>query len=198
MTGNDYFKWFGGCQQALSGQIGFLQAAPLNWSMQRCCSETWNRAMHRKRICFQRAELPGHGSIGKDRLAPGLSGHPGRPPGGGCRAASIADIIGMLALFFLILVMPSCALCQQKADFVLVVKSESALYLQKDGKTIKKFPVVFGAHPMGHKQKSEHPKGVIFLITRRRTAHSTRRSTSQGMDEIWQAVDAGTPIEIKP
>ena len=39
------------------------------------------------------------------------------------------------------------------ADKVLVKKSDKTLYLLKNGQVLKKFHVVFGAHPKGHKQK---------------------------------------------
>ena len=40
----------------------------------------------------------------------------------------------------------------QKADAVLVIKSESRLYLMNKGERIASFPVTFGAEPTGHKQ----------------------------------------------
>ena len=39
------------------------------------------------------------------------------------------------------------------ADKVLVIKSEHALYLMKDGEAFAAFHVVFGANPKGHKQQ---------------------------------------------
>jgi len=40
-----------------------------------------------------------------------------------------------------------------KADNVIVKKSQSKLFLMKNGKIIKEFHVAFGADPKGHKQK---------------------------------------------
>ncbi len=54
----------------------------------------------------------------------------------------------------------------QKADFVLVVKSESKLYLKKNGEIFKSFDVVFGRNPKGHKQKQgdgRTPEGRYVL-----------------------------------
>ncbi len=136
---------------------------------------------------------------------------------------------------------------------VLVKKSESKLYLMKNGKIIKEYHVAFGANPKGHKQqegdertpegkyildykksdssfyKSIHisypneqdkirakeagvdPGGLIMIHGQKNVfgmlAFITHRFnltdgciavTNSAMDEIWQAVDVGTPIEIKP
>lgn len=41
----------------------------------------------------------------------------------------------------------------QKADFVLVDKSERRLYLYRQNRPFATFPVAFGANPAGHKQQ---------------------------------------------
>ena len=157
------------------------------------------------------------------------------------------------AILACLLLIPTCAVCMEKADFVLVVKSESSLYLQKEGDSFKKFHVVFGANPIGHKQqqgdartpegryildyKKEdsafyksihisypneqdrlrakklgvHPGGMImihgqkngygwlsFIAQRINWTDGCIALTDSDMDEVWEAVDAGTPIEIKP
>lgn len=54
----------------------------------------------------------------------------------------------------------------EKADKVLVIKSESTLYLKKGGNTIKEYHVVFGADPKGHKQQEgdeKTPEGNYIL-----------------------------------
>ena len=40
----------------------------------------------------------------------------------------------------------------QKADAVLVIKSEKRLYLMSKGEKFASYPVTFGAEPVGHKQ----------------------------------------------
>ena len=54
----------------------------------------------------------------------------------------------------------------EKADFVLVIKSESTLYLKSGGKTLKEFHVVFGKNPKGPKVKEgdkRTPEGRYVL-----------------------------------
>lgn len=45
------------------------------------------------------------------------------------------------------------AYSEQLADFVLVIKSESRLYLIREGKELASFKVAFGSNPRGHKQQ---------------------------------------------
>ena len=155
-------------------------------------------------------------------------------------------------LFIIIFLIPSHATCVEKADHVLVVKSESKLYLKKNGKILKEFHVVFGANPKGHKlQKGDGrtPEGRYILDDKKedsafyKAIHITypnekdkRRAKDLGvdpggmimihgqkngigllssithlfnwtdgcialsnsdMDEVWEAVDVFTPIEIR-
>ena len=54
----------------------------------------------------------------------------------------------------------------EKADLVVVRKSESRLYLENDGKTFASFRVSFGSHPKGHKQQEgdeRTPEGRYIL-----------------------------------
>lgn len=141
----------------------------------------------------------------------------------------------------------------QFADKVVVEKSTKTLFLLKKDQVIKKFHVVFGAHPKGHKEKEgdertpegnytldyknahskfyksihisypnkkdrerarktgENPGGAI-MIHGQKNGWSWLSFITQffnwtdgciavsnaAMDEIWRAVRAGTPIEIKP
>ena len=58
------------------------------------------------------------------------------------------------------------AYCGQTADSVLVVKSDSRLYLFREGKEIASFKVAFGANPEGHKQQQgdeRTPEGHYIL-----------------------------------
>lgn len=139
------------------------------------------------------------------------------------------------------------------ADFVLVKKSESKLYLMKQGKIIGQYYIALGAHPKGHKQQQgdeRTPEGRYILDYK--NAHSAfyksihisypdkadrKRAqkahvnpggdimihgqkngwewasfisqhfnwtdgciavSNKDMDQIWNAVKVGTPIEIKP
>lgn len=157
------------------------------------------------------------------------------------------------ALLIFILLSPSFALAASKADMVVVNKSEYFLYLKKDGKTLKKYPIVLGANPKGHKkQKGDErtPEGNYVLDYKKddsafyKAIHISypdeedkKRARERGvdpggaimihgqknglgwfsfisrffnwtdgciavsnnaMDEIWEAVDVGTPIEILP
>jgi murein L,D-transpeptidase YafK len=138
-----------------------------------------------------------------------------------------------------------------KADSVFVDKSESRLYLMRDGVAFRDYHVAFGANPKGHKQEEgdeRTPEGEYTLDYKKEDSafykaihisypneNDTRRAETRGvnpggfimihgqknglgwlsiisqrfnwtngciavknseMDEIWQSVDAGTPIEI--
>jgi len=157
----------------------------------------------------------------------------------------------ILLIFFLLIATISFGLV--KADSVLVIKSESKLYLMKNGILLKKYHVAFGANPKGHKQQEgdeRTPEGKYFLDYKKKNSsfykaihisypnnEDKRRAKEKGvspggqimihgqkndfgwlsfitqrfnwtdgciavsnddMDEIWNAVDIGTPIEIKP
>ena len=141
----------------------------------------------------------------------------------------------------------------QKADEVLVVKSEKRLYLLKDGERYASFPVVFGGDPKGHKEQQgdqRTPEGRYTLDyknansnfyrsihisypNRQDRAHAQKLGVDPGgdikihgqangwgwaspvmqlfswtdgcvalsnsnMDKVWEAIDPGTPIEIRP
>jgi len=54
----------------------------------------------------------------------------------------------------------------QKADLVVVKKSESRLYLERSGKQFASFKVAFGGNPKGHKQQQgdeRTPEGRYVL-----------------------------------
>ena len=157
------------------------------------------------------------------------------------------------ACIILILLIPTYALSVEKVDLVVVLKSESKLYLMKNGKILKDFKVAFGANPKGHKMKEgdeRTPEGRYFLdykkpdssfykaihvsypnkqdIKRARDLgvdpggfimiHGQKNGLgwlsfitqlfnwtdgcialkNEDMDEVWESVGVGTPIEIKP
>lgn len=160
----------------------------------------------------------------------------------------------MKMIWLLVFVLlPQLSFSMQKADMVLVIKSESKLYLKRNGKIFKTFRVALGENPNGHKQQQgdkRTPEGRYILDFKKvdsayykairisypnttDRAHArrlgvnpggsimihgqkngfghlstiTQRSnwtdgciavTDEEMDEIWKAVDVGTPIEIKP
>ena len=175
-----------------------------------------------------------------------------------CRAASVCIKRFLFPqiktiVFILILLIPVHTLGIERADKVLVVKSESKLYLIKDKKVLSVFKVAFGANPKGHKQQEgdeKTPEGKYILdykksdsafykaihisypndedIKRAKEAgvspggfimvHGQKNGfgwlawitqhfnwtngciavSNSAMDEIWEAVTVGTPIEIKP
>ena len=157
----------------------------------------------------------------------------------------------ILLIFFLLI--PSISFGIEKADSVLVIKSESTLYLMKNGVMLKMYHVAFGANPKGHKQqegddrtpegkyildyknenssfykaihisypndddkkrakeKGVSPGGQImihgqkngfgwlsFITQRFNWTDGCIAVSNSDMEEIWNAVDVGTPIEIKP
>lgn len=157
------------------------------------------------------------------------------------------------SLFLLCLVLPVASLAGQKADLVRVNKSDSMMYLIKDGRILQQYRVVFGANPTGHKQQEgdeRTPEGTYVLDYKKPdsayykairisypNAQDTRQAKARGvspggqimihgqrnglgwlsfitqrfnwtngciavtdaeMEQIWQAVDTGTRIEILP
>ena len=141
----------------------------------------------------------------------------------------------------------------QKADAVLVVKSEKRLYLMDEGVAFLSLPATFGGQPRGHKRRrgdERTPEGQYTLDYKNPAskfyksihvsypnaddrADARKRGVNPGgdimihgqpnqwtwagpilqlfswtdgcialsnkhMDQVWEAVDAGTPIEIRP
>ena len=154
-------------------------------------------------------------------------------------------------IIILLVLFSSSAFSSQKADSVLVNKSDKKLYLIADGKPFKSYHVAFGANPAGHKQQEgdeRTPEGKYLLDYKKDDSafykaihisypnqndieNAKKRGVSPGgfimihgqrnglgglsfasqffnwtngciavtnseMEEIWLAVDAGTPIEI--
>ena len=157
------------------------------------------------------------------------------------------------AVSLLLLFTPFAAWSAQKADAVLVDKSEKRLYLMQNGQIFRSFPVTFGAEPRGHKQQqgdertpegrytldyknasSKYYKSIhISYPNAKDRANARKRGVDPGgdimlhgqpngwgwaspvlqlfkwtdgcialsnryMDQVWEAVDTGTPIEIRP
>jgi murein L,D-transpeptidase YafK len=158
---------------------------------------------------------------------------------------------------FLLLLLPLQSLVtaesMQKADAVLVVKSEKRLYLISKGERFAALPVTFGADPVGHKQQrgdQKTPEGKYILDYKNQSSkfyksihisYPDKRDwvnakkagldpggdimihgqtngwewaspvvqlfswtdgcvalSNSNMDKVWEAVDSGTPIEIRP
>jgi len=142
---------------------------------------------------------------------------------------------------------------EQMADFVLVIKSESRLYLMHKGKEFASFKVAFGGNPRGHKQQqgdertpegrytldyknaqSAYYKSIHISYPNAKDRESAKKRgvdpgghimvhgqrngyerlsifaqffnwtngcialTNKEMDVVWQTVNPGTPIEIRP
>lgn len=160
----------------------------------------------------------------------------------------------MRKIFLIVLLLiPTASFGIEKADMVLVIKSESKLYLKKHGTILKEYHVAFGANPKGHKQQQgdeRTPEGKYILDYKKKDSSfyksihisypnetDKRRAKQSGvnpggfimihgqknnfgwlswiiqrfnwtdgciavsnsaMDEIWESVNVGTPIEIKP
>jgi murein L,D-transpeptidase YafK len=159
----------------------------------------------------------------------------------------------VLLIVLLLLLLTANGASAQKADAVLVIKSEKRLYLMDKGERFASFPVTFGAEPVGHKQKlgdertpeghytltyknpeSKFYKSIHISYPNARDRENARRLgvdpggdimihglakdwewaeslatsfswtngcialSNRDMDRVWEAVAAGTPIEIRP
>jgi murein L,D-transpeptidase YafK len=75
------------------------------------------------------------------------------------------EIAKKIILTSIVLIVSASALAE-KADLVVVKKSESLLYLEQDGKPFASFKTSFGAEPKGHKQQEgdeRTPEGRYIL-----------------------------------
>lgn len=142
----------------------------------------------------------------------------------------------------------------EKADLVVVEKSDRTLVLYRNGRHLRAFPIALGSHSIGRKQRADDgktpegryvldrkdpasrhyksiaisypsaydleiarkqhrdiPTGAVVIhgqkpafkyfssLTRSLDWTDGSIALSNGdMDAVWAAVDAGTPIEIKP
>ena len=59
----------------------------------------------------------------------------------------------IISAALLLLLLSGIAYGEQVADSVLVIKSESRLYLMREGRELASFKVVFVSNPEGHKQQ---------------------------------------------
>ena len=159
----------------------------------------------------------------------------------------------VLFIVLLLILQTANGLSAQKADSVLVIKSEKRLYLMDKGERFASFPVTFGAEPVGHKQmqgdertpeghytltyknpKSKFYKSIHISYPNAKDRENARRLgvdpggdimihglgkdwewaaslaqffswtngcialSNRDMDQVWEAVDSGTSIEIRP
>lgn len=153
----------------------------------------------------------------------------------------------------LVLAFPLVALGAEKADLLVVNKSESRLYVKRGGEVLGAYRIALGANPIGHKRQAgdeRTPEGryvidykvenssfhralhISYPNQRDRTRARARgvdpggqimihgqkngfgwlgpitqwfnwtdgciAVTDSEMDEIWQWVEVGTPIDILP
>lgn len=158
-----------------------------------------------------------------------------------------------VAAFLLIFITVCNAFSVEKADSVVVLKSEKSLNLYKGEHLLRTYPVVFGGNRVGHKQQEgdkRTPEGKYILDFKKADSafykaihisypneqdieNAKKRGISPGssimvhgqkngfgwasfltqyfnwtngcialsnknMDSVWELVDAGTPIEIRP
>lgn len=157
-------------------------------------------------------------------------------------------LVGLLLFFF-----PCLVFSENKADAVVVDKSDARLYLMKQGRKYASFSVTFGREPKGHKQQrgdertpeghytldykksnSAYYKSIHISYPNAQDRENARKLgvdpggdimihgqangwewasifvqffnwtdgcialTNHDMDRVWEAVDSGIPIEIKP
>ena len=153
----------------------------------------------------------------------------------------------------LLLLFPCLVFSIDKADAVVVDKSDAKLYLMKQGIIYASFPVTFGREPKGHKQQqgdertpeghytleyknsnSSYYKSIHISYPNAQDRENARKLgvnpggdimihgqangwewasvfvqlfnwtngcialKNNDMDRVWEAVDSGIPIEIKP
>jgi murein L,D-transpeptidase YafK len=97
------------------------------------------------------------------------------------------------------------AFATEKADLVVVRKTESRLYLQRDGKTVAAFRATFGAEPKGHKQQvgdERTPEGRYILDSKNsksafyKSIHISYPNAAQLASAKAKGVDPGGAIMI--
>jgi murein L,D-transpeptidase YafK len=134
---------------------------------------------------------------------------------------SVASYYKYVLIALLFILQTTNVMGAQKADAVLVIKSEKRLYLMREGEPFASFRVSFGSNPRGHKQEQKDrkearkrgadPGGDImihgqkngygrlsFLVQRFNWTNGCIALSDRDIDTVWNAVKPGTPIEIKP
>ena len=83
-----------------------------------------------------------------------------------CNTVIMKLTYSVLVTIIVLLLFLGMAHCEQTADFVLVIKNESRLYLIHEGREFASFKVAFGSNPKGHKQEQgdmRTPEGRYLL-----------------------------------
>ena len=97
------------------------------------------------------------------------------------------------------------AIAAETADLVIVNKSESTLYLLRDGKRFATFPVAFGDEPSGHKRQQgdeRTPEGNYVLDAKNaksdyyKAIHVSYPNAKDIADAKSRGVDPGGAIMI--
>ena len=79
---------------------------------------------------------------------------------------SVASYYKYVLIALLFILQTTNVMGAQKADAVLVIKSEKRLYLMREGEPFASFRVSFGSNPRGHKQEQgdgRTPEGRYIL-----------------------------------
>jgi murein L,D-transpeptidase YafK len=111
------------------------------------------------------------------------------------------------ALFVLLLLVFQTASgeTEEKADAVLVIKSEKRLYLMRGGAQLASFPVTFGGQPTGHKKErgdQRTPEGNYVLDYKNsnskyyKSIHISYPNRQDRIDAVRRGVDPGDDIMI--
>jgi len=104
-------------------------------------------------------------------------------------------VVKIIAAAFVFLLYAGAVHSEQTADFVLVIKSESRLYLIHEGTEFASFKVAFGSNPKGHSNGYE---GLSTFAQLFNWTNGCIALNDRDMDVVWQSVNPGTPIEIRP
>lgn len=170
-----------------------------------------------------------------------------------CKITSMKVPLKIILTTLVFLLYSGVIYSAEKADFVLVIKSESRLYLIQKDRKFASFRVAFGDNPKGHKEQQgdgRTPEGRYILDSKNANSkyyksihisypnakdreNARNRGVDPGgaimihgqpngyetfsaiiqlfnwtngcialknkdMDFVWQAVEVGTPIEIRP
>jgi len=116
------------------------------------------------------------------------------------------QVILKIVLYFFVLFLSSATVYgEQMADFVLVVKNESRLYLIREGQKFASFKVAFGANPEEHKQQQgdeRTPEGRYTLDYKNpnssfyKSIHISYPNAKDRENARKQGVDPGGEIMI--
>jgi murein L,D-transpeptidase YafK len=111
----------------------------------------------------------------------------------------------ILVSVFVLLLIAGVAHSGQTADMVIVEKSESRLYLMREGQVFASFHVAFGANPKGHKRQQgdeRTPEGKYLLDYKNanslyyKSIHISYPNENDRQEARRQGVDPGGDIMI--